>query len=70
MGWNGDGCSRARVAYDDGGVPVGDLGVVVEGGVADCLLAGLPSCELQCLGVDILSTHAAGNLLQLLSGKR
>jgi len=59
-----------RVAYDDGGVPVGDLGVVVESGVADCLLAGLPCCQSQCLGVRMLRTHAAGNLLQLLGGKR
>jgi hypothetical protein len=32
---------RLRVAYNDLCVPVGDHGVVVEGCLADCLLASL-----------------------------
>jgi hypothetical protein len=44
-------CSRALcdgVAYDDGGVPVGDLGVVVELCCANSLLAGLQNKSATC----------------------
>lgn len=66
-------CSRAlcdRVAYDDGSVPVGDLGVVVERSLADCLFAGLTKRSAMTLMLRSEGTHIAGDLLELVGGKR
>lgn len=59
-----------RVAYDDLSVPVGDLGVVVELCSSDGLFAGLSMALVVNLILKPEGTHAAGDLLELLSGKR
>lgn len=66
-------CSRVLcdgVSYDDGSVPVGNLGVIVELRIANGLLTGLERLLVTSSTQSHEDAYTAGDLLELVCGKR